>query len=253
VLPSLDIHYLMKKNWSIYAQYATGDEIPPSSVFDVKNAAVTVLPSSIKNKTFQVGSVYTSEAMTLSADAYHISFDNAYSTPGPDLLTGLTTYYANGSSITQGLEAEGNFVLGGGFNLYANATFGSAKYSSSGLWVQNAPRDTESLGLYYQQDAWSVGLLGKRVGKLFNDNGAIHEAIPIDPFVIPNLFVNYTVKNLASWVRQARFKLSVTNISDKHSIVAVSPAAKTTSVPAPGDVLTLLPARSISISVGLDF
>jgi len=253
VLPSFDIHYLLQKNWSLYAQYATGDEIPPTSVFDVKNAAVSVLPSSTKNKTFQVGTVYTAGTVTLSADAYHISFDNAYSTPGPDPVTGLTTYYANGSSVTQGIEGEGNFVLGGGFNLYANATFGSAKYSSTGLWVQNAPRDTESLGLYYQQDAWSVGLLGKRVGKMFNDNGSVHEAIPIDPFVIPNLFVNYTAKYLTSWLKQTRFKLSVTNITDKHNIVAVSPAAKTTSVPAPGDILTLLPARSISFSIGFDF
>jgi iron complex outermembrane receptor protein len=54
-------------------------------------------------------------------------------------------------------------------------------------------------------------------------------------------------------MKQVRLKLSVTNITDKHSIVAVTPFAKTTSVPAPGDILTLLPARSISLSVGFDF
>ena len=249
VLPSLDIHYMLEKSWAIYAQYATGDEIPPSSVFDVKNAAVTVLPSSVKNKTVQVGTVYTSEAMTLSADAYHISFDNAYSSTTD--LSGFTTWYSNGKSVSQGAEAEVNFVLGSGFNLYVNATMGSAKYEATGLSIQNAPKDTESLGLYYQQDAWSVGLLGKRVGKLFNDNGAIHEAVTIDPFVIPNLFVNYTAKSLTSWLKQTRFKLSVTNISDKHSIVAVSP--KTTTGPNAGDVLTLLLARSVWLSVAFDF
>ena len=240
---------MLQKSWSIYAQFATGDEVPPSNVFDVKNAAVTVLPNSVKNKTFQVGTVYTSEGMTFSADAYHISFDNAYSSTTD--LNGFTTWYSNGKSVSQGIEAEANFVLGGGFNIYANATLGSAKYEATGLWIQNAPRDTQSLGLYYQQDAWSVGLLGKRVGKMFNDNGAVHEAIPIDPFVIPNLFVNYTVKSLASWMKQTRFKLSVTNITDKHNIVAVTP--KTTTVPNPGDVLTLLPARSVSFSIGFDF
>jgi iron complex outermembrane receptor protein len=252
VLPSLDVHYLLQKNWSLYAQYATGDTIPPSSVFDVKNAAVSVLPSSTKSKTFQVGTVFTSDTMTFSADAYHITFDNDYSNT-TDPVSGLTTYYANGSSVTQGLEGEANFVLGRGFNLYVNATFGSAKYSDTGLWVQNAPRDTESLGLYYQQGAWNVGLLGKRVGKLFNDNGSTHEAVAIDPFIIPNLFVNYSVKYLTSWLKQTRFKLSVANITDKHSIVAVSPVSAATSVPAPGDVLTLLPARSVSFSVGFDF
>jgi len=52
-------------------------------------------------------------------------------------------------------------------------------------------------------------------------------------------------------MKQTRFKLSVTNISDKHSIVAVSP--KTTTGPNAGDVLTLLPARSVSFSIGFDF
>ena len=69
--------------------------------------------------------------------------------------------------------------------------------------------------------------------------------------MIPNLFVNYTAKSLTSWLKQTRFKLSVTNISDKHSIVAVSP--KTTTGPNAGDVLTLLPARSVSLSVAFDF
>ncbi|WLT31899.1 TonB-dependent receptor [Geothrix sp. PMB-07] len=251
VLPSLDLHYLVQSNWSLYAQFSTGDEIPPSNVFDVKNANVTVLPKSTRTKTFQAGSVFKSDAFTLDVDAYHITFDNAYSSTTD--LAGNTTWFANGTSVSQGLEAESNLVLGGGFNLYANATFGSAKYSDSGKWIQNAPRDTESLGLYFQQGGWNAGLLGKRVGKMFNDNGAVHEAIAIDPFIIPNLFVNYTVKNLTSWLKQARFKLSVTNLTDKHSIVAVSPFAKTTSAPAPGDVLTLLPARSTSLSVGFDF
>jgi iron complex outermembrane receptor protein len=253
VLPFFDIHYMVEKNWSLYAQYATGDEIPPTSVFDVKNGSVTVLPKSTRNSTVQVGTVFKSEAMTFDMDVYHISFDNAYSTPGPDPITGLTTYYANGKSVSQGIEAESNIVLGGGFNLYVNATAGSAKYSSTGLSIANAPKDTESLGLYYQQGDWNVGLLGKRVGKMFNDNGATHEAVAIDPFIMPNLFINYTLKTPASWMKQAKFKLSVNNLTDKHSIVGVAPAATTTSVPAPGDFMTLLPARSVSLSVAFDF
>jgi len=251
VLPSFDIHYLLEKNWSIFLQYALGDAIPPSSVFDVKNANVAVLPSSTKSKTLQIGSVRTSDTYTVSMDAYRITFDNTYSSTTD--LSGTTTWYGNGSSVTQGIEGEGNLVLGGGFNLYVNATFGSAKYSDSGLCLANAPKDTETLGLYYQQGDWNVGLLGKRVGKLYNDNGAVHEAIPIDPFIIPNLFVNYTIKNLTSWMKQTRLKLSVTNISDKHSIVAITPASSKTSVAAPGDFLTLLPARSVSFSIGFDF
>lgn len=250
ILPSLDVHYMLQPNWSAYAQYATGDEIPPSSVFDVKNANVTTLPSSIKSKTFQIGSVWKSERFTFDIDAYHIKFDNAYSSFTDN--SGNTTFFANGSSVTQGIEAESNIMLGRGFSLYLNATYGSAKYDS-GKWVASAPSDTETLGLNYTQGGWDIGWMNKRVGTLYNDNGSTHEAVKIDPFIISNLFVNYTIKNPAKLIKQAKIQFGINNLFDKHSIVGVSPASTTTSVPAPGDVLTMLPARSLSLALNLDF
>ena len=251
VLPSFDIHYQIEKNWSAYAQYGEGDTIPASSVFDVTGAKVSVLPEPTRAKTVQVGTVYKADRYTLDVDVYHIGFDNAYSSTTDN--SGNTSYFANGSSVTEGIEAESNLILGGGFNLYLNATLGSAKYSDTGLWVQNAPKDTEALGLYYQNKEWSVGLLAKRVGQMYNDNGATHEAVVIDPFIMPNLFINYTVKQPFTWLKQARLKLSVNNLNNAHSIVGVSPAASTTSVAAPGDVMTYLAARSYTMSVGFDF
>ncbi|MEB0284684.1 TonB-dependent receptor domain-containing protein, partial [Sphingomonas sp. 10B4] len=101
---------------------ATGDEIPPTSVFDVKNANVTALPASIKSKTTQIGSVWKGDRFTLDVDAYRIKFDNAYSSSTD--ASGNTTFYANGSSVSQGVEAESTIVIGGGFNLYVNGTYG---------------------------------------------------------------------------------------------------------------------------------
>jgi iron complex outermembrane receptor protein len=251
VLPAIDLHYMLQSNWSAYAQYATGDEIPPSNVFDVKNANVTVLPASIKSKTFQVGSVWKGDLFTLDVDAYQIKFDNAYSSTTDS--AGNTTFYANGSSTTQGIEAESTIVLGNGFNLYMNATHGSAKYDSNGQWVQNAPSDTETLGLNYKQNAWNLGWFTKRVGKMYNDNGGVHQAVAIDPFVISNLFVNYSLKNVSNSLKGGKLQLSINNLFDKHSIVGVSPASKTTSAPAAGDQLTLLPARSVTLALTLDF
>ena len=43
-LPSFDVHYMLQRNWSVYGQAARGQNIPPTSVFDVKNGAVAVLP-----------------------------------------------------------------------------------------------------------------------------------------------------------------------------------------------------------------
>ena len=45
-MPSIDARYKIKTNWTAYAQFATGSNIPPSSVFDSKGAQVAVLPQS---------------------------------------------------------------------------------------------------------------------------------------------------------------------------------------------------------------
>ncbi|RXZ37043.1 TonB-dependent receptor [Oxalobacteraceae bacterium CAVE-383] len=250
VLPSMDVHYMLQKNWSAYVQYATGDEIPPSSVFDVQGGNTTTLPSSTKSKTWQIGSVWKSDNYTFDIDVYHISFDNAFSSFTDS--SGFTTFFSNGKSTAQGIEAESNIVLGGGFNLYLNGTYGSNKFAS-GQWVANAPSDTETAVLGYSRQGWDIGLLNKRVGRVFNDNGSTHEAVKIDPFTISNLFVNYTIAHPSSFVKQAKIQFGINNLFDKHSIVNVAPASTATSAPSPDDQLTLLPARSISLALSVDF
>jgi iron complex outermembrane receptor protein len=250
-LPSFDAHYRIQGSWSAYAQYATGNVIPPTSVFDVKNAEVGVLPAPIRTRTFQVGSAWASNRATLSADVYTTRLDNDYSSSFDQAL-GQTLYFAAGRSTVKGVEVEGNVLLGYGFSAYANGTVGSAKYDSSGLWIQNAPDTTQTLGLSYHQGPVSVGFFTKHVGRLYNDNGDAHQAIKIDPFTIENAFANYTVGR-SSRLAGTRIRLAVNNLLDHHSLVGVSPASKKTSAPDPNDLLTLLPARSVSLTVTLGF
>ncbi len=162
-LPSIDAHYLLQSYWSVYGQYGRGQNIPPTSVFDVKNAQVGTLPKPVLTDTFQVGSVWKSRRATLDVDAYHIKFQNDYSSTF-DTITGDTIYFLNGESITKGVEAESTILVGGGFSVYLNATAGTAKYSDSSLWVQNAPSNTETVGVSYNYGSWNVGFFNKRVG-----------------------------------------------------------------------------------------
>jgi iron complex outermembrane recepter protein len=250
-LPSLDAHYLLQRNWSVYAQYATGSVIPLTSVFDVKNAQVSILPKPTTTKTFQTGSVWKGDRFTLDVDTYYIHFDNAYSSVF-DQTTGDTAYFANGTSITKGVEAETNIRVGAGLSAYVNATAGSAKYAATDLWVDSAARDTETLGVNYIDGNWAIGLFTKRVGRMFNDNGGTHEAVKIDPFTMANLFVNYTLNN-GSHLAKTKIRFSVNNLFDNHSIVQVTPASSKTAVPAPGDTLILLPARSVAVTFTIAF
>jgi iron complex outermembrane receptor protein len=245
-----DMNYKLRHNWSVYGQFATGSEIPPSSVFDVKNAKVAILPKPVQTQTFQFGSVWKSGRATLDLDTYFIHFENAYSSV-PD-AAGEPIYYLTGKSKTKGVEAESTVYLGQGVSAYLNGTLGSAKYDSTGLWVQNAPKYTGTVGLSYQQRNWDLGFFNKRIGRMYNDNGSVNQAVAIDPFDTTNLYINYTIKNTSEF-SQTRIKLSINNLFDKHSIVGVKPALATTSLPQPGDILTLLAARSVSLSLTFGF
>lgn len=250
-LPSLDARYFVRDNWSVYAQYATGSVIPPSGVFDVPNATVSVLPHPTTAKTYQAGSVWKFNRFTLDVDGYYTHFQNPYAAVADQ--TGAEQYYQTGPSNSKGFEAEGNVFLGHGFNLYLNGTAGAAKYQQSELWVANTPRNTSTVGVTYQHRSWDAGFFNKHIGSMWNDNGTFNQAVAIDPFDLTNAFVNYTIKG-DSVMRGTKLRLTLNNVFDQHSIVGVTPATSGAH-PAvnPGDQLTLLPARSVMFSVTFGF
>jgi iron complex outermembrane receptor protein len=57
-----------------------------------------------------------------------------------------------------------------------------------------------------------------------------------------------TVKN-SSYLRGSKFRFSINNLLDKHSLVGVNPASSASNAPAGGDVLTLLAGRSFSVTI----
>jgi iron complex outermembrane receptor protein len=246
-LPSIDAHYLIAPSWSVYGQYGKGQNIPPTSIFDVKGALVATLPKPVLSDTFQAGTVWKSSRATLDVDAYHIVLQNAYSATF-DPVANDTLYFLTANTVSKGVESESTILLGGGLALYLNGTLGQASYEDTGLWVQNTPSDTETVGGTYNRGSWNMGLFSKRVGKMYNDNGSTHQAIPIDPFEITNAFVNYTVGG-SSFLANSRIRVAVNNLADSHAITAVSAASTATSAPAAGDVLTLMGGRSVSVSL----
>ena len=255
-LPSAAARYRVQRNWSVYAQFGEGNVIPPTSVFDVPNGAVSVPPKPTLARTYQGGSVLKFNRWTLDVNAYYIHFENPYASVNDPNNFNEPMYVPTGPSNTKGIEGESNIVLGHGVSLYMNATVGTAKYSDTGLWVANAPRDTEAVGLSWQQRNWNMGFFNKRVGKMYNDNGAVNQAVPIDPFSVSNIFVNYTIKT-ASFLRGSKLGLSVNNLFDNHNITGITPGiGPTTAVPfAPsgGDFLTLLPGRSVMVSLTVGY
>jgi len=88
---------------------------------------------------------------------------------------------------------------------------------------------------------------------MWNDNGSINQAVRIDPFEITNLYLNYTIKNHGSEFSQTKVRLTINNLFDKHNIVAVKPVSTASNLPAPDDQITMLAARSVSLSLTFGF
>lgn len=273
-LPNVAARYHIKNNWSVFAQWAEGSIIPPSSVFDVPNAQVLVPPKPTLAKTYQIGNVLKFRRWTLDADAYYVHFQNGYDSY-TDPTTDEPVFVATGPTNTKGIEAESNIVIGWGLSLYLNGSMGSAKYQTGpnypngGLWVADTPKNVETISLLWRRQNWDVGVVDKRVGTLYDDNGTftytiggikipypVDQAITINPFTLVNVFVNYTIKN-ASWLRGSKIGLAVNNLADSHNIVGVTPAVAATATvayaPNPADQLNLLPGRSVMVTFTAGF
>jgi len=144
-LPSIDAHYFIRPNWCAYAQYAIGDQIPSTNIFDVKNAQVSPAPNPTKATTFQYGTVWNTEAMTFAFDVYRTVLESTYTKSATADSAGNFAWYPSGTQTAQGVEGEANFVLGEGFSLYLNATMTSLKYDANGKWVSGAPQTLKRL------------------------------------------------------------------------------------------------------------
>jgi len=259
LLPSIEANYRVTHNASLYAQYGRGSIAPFSAVFDHTGAEVAVTPPPTIADTYQGGTVVKLNRVAFDADVYHIHFTNTYSTytvpsTSNSPNAGFTYNYANPDSDTNGFEAEGNVAVTNALSFNANGTFGVAKYEASAgipnvydsngvlinpatppttaAWVASAPRDTEGLGMTYQQRGIDFGIFGKRVGSRWDDIGNAHQVVPYDPFWMSNLFVNYNVRG-HSIFDGSKIKLSVNNIFDSHDIVNIGAANDGTTLASP--------------------
>ncbi len=263
-LPDAAMNYRIKQNWSTYFQFAQGSVIPPSSVFDVKTGAVETLPKPARTTAYQGGTVLKLNRFMFDADVYRIKYQNAYSSYTP--VGGLPIYYLNPDSITIGGELETNVAITHDLSVFANGSVGQANYTGSGvpsgLWVANTPAYTEGLGVTYQQRNLDLGVFQKEIGPMWSDNKTFHNQVAISPFNLVNLFLNYTVRN-NSIFDQTKIGMSFNNLFNEQSTLGVTPASAAvpvvvngtnstylaTTTLAGGDLLSLLPGRSIMVSV----
>jgi iron complex outermembrane receptor protein len=257
---------MIQPNWSTYAQFATGNVIPDTGVYDTPGAAAPVaLPPPIQTKAYQVGTVYKTNRLSLDADAYIVRADNSVA-----LITGTSSYYSSGSTTYSGLEAQATYDLGSGFTIYGNASKMSAIVDSTGYSAPLVPTDMEALGLFYRQYGWSVGATVKRIGTQYIDNSKVttsnalgNEWAQLDPIYLTGLYLNYEFNNLGSFAKSARIRFGVDNVFDKIYLTSYTAASGSSDPNRPGanlgtntlnnDTVTWSSGRFTSVSLFVNF
>lgn len=266
-LPSVSANYRLTSNWSIYGDFGKGDEIPPSSLWDVPGGGpeVGTVGSPMMTTTYQGGTVAKFNRFTFDADVFRVKFQNNYvalavanpNNPAYD----LNEYYLGPDSTTLGFEAEANVALGYGLHLYANGTTDKAQYVGSGvpsgLNVADTPSYTQGLVLTYQDRGFDLGVLEKRVGSYYDDNGSYHNQAYVAPYNNVNLFLNYTIRRNRMF-DESKIQFSVNNLFNSENITDVFPFNSpqpvgsstyfATTSPSPLDQLNLTAGRSFTVT-----
>jgi len=276
--PFLDIHYMIQPNWSLYAQFASGNVIPSTNVFDktsgtqgvVGSTAPQVLPPPIQTKSYQLGSVFKGKNFSVDGDVYLTRADGSQ-TAYYDSSVNSTYYLATGSGTYSGIEAQGTYAFDNGMSVYANASKMNAKYDNTGLNMPSVPTDMETLGVFYKKSGWTTGAFVKRVGPQWVDSKAndprtglpANEWGQIPEMYLTGLYVNYDFTNLGSLAKSARIRFGIDNVLDKNYLTSYSPATSSSDPNRPGadlttnklnsDIVTWSSGRFTSVSFIVNF
>jgi iron complex outermembrane receptor protein len=212
-LPSADVHYMLTDNWSAYAQWSKGFLAPNLNVLYSTNPAqsVTLNPEGTTN--VQVGTTWTSHALTLAADAYYINFSNLIQHFATG--EGVTVFYNEGGVRYRGVEAEGTYVVGWGFSVYANGAWASAHLTSDDTWVPDTPQKTAAAGLFYKQGPLQGSIIDHYIGVRYGNS---EDTIRQGGYSTTEASVNYKFLESIGVVKSATLGFAIQNIFDNSSL-----------------------------------
>jgi iron complex outermembrane receptor protein len=201
----------------------------------------------------QVGTTWVGPGLTVSADVYTINFSNEIEKTG----SGNDAYFYNlGGVKYKGVEAEGTYVVGWGFSVYANASYNSARLTNetttNDTWVPATPDKTAALALLYKQGPVQGALVEKYIGRRYGD---ADDYYPLGGYGTMDASLNYV---FASWgtLKNAKIGITAQNLADRKSIyyLAGYSGSGSTAFGANGvPLLFTLPGRSAQLNLQASF
>ena len=226
-LPFLTVNQMFGKNDSLYLQYAKGMQVPVlGTALQVVTPTNTPDPQTTTN--YQFGGVHKSDRFQFDADIYYIDFNNQI---GSNIVAGQTVFFNQGGTVYKGVEAEGTYLIDGGFAVYANYSLNSAKFKSGNTagvgTIAKAPKMTAALGLLFNQGPWNISLIYKDVGEQYAVNNE-PAAYKIDAYGNTDLNVAYTLGDISgTFLKKVKLQMSAYNITNSQKVTSISTGATT--------------------------
>jgi len=219
-LPFLTINQRLDTENSVYAQYATGMQLPPT--FGIGTAG-SAAPAPQTTTNYQIGWVHKSDTLTAAADLYYIDMNNMQFNTG----TNANPNWINvGGGIYKGAEAEATYMVGNGFAAYGNFGINDANYKASNASVgqptgeiPNAPNVTYGLGALYNQGPWNASLMFKRIGNQYN--AKLGTQLPYMDNTDLNVSYNFKVVSSLG-AKNFKLQFSIFNLTDRQNLVAAT-------------------------------
>ncbi|HQU05745.1 MAG: hypothetical protein B7Z65_03965 [Ferrovum sp. 21-44-67] len=217
LLPSLDIHYYLRKNWTVYAQAAEGF-LPPlaKQAFSVKNNAFginsNINPQNTKN--LQFGTVYKANKYSVSADAYFINNNNLIQNAG--IGPGGYTIFSNaGNTNFSGIDTEATYKVGYGYSLYGNYSFERTQ-SAAASPIYNAPVVTSALGLLYEKNNFNANLIAKEVGSRIGGQDQNNNNYYLGSYTLVNFSAGYKFNHLYGYNHDTEIQFQANNLTNRY-------------------------------------
>ncbi|MDI7775779.1 TonB-dependent receptor [Asticcacaulis sp. EMRT-3] len=206
-LPFLTVNYKLRKNWSVYGQYAQGFLVPPLKDLYVNDVSQnTVEPEQTTN--YQFGSVYNGSHVSLDGDVYQIDFKNKFACNN--------VYCYNQGAVTyKGIEGQAAYAFDFGLTVFANASMNSAKSDTSHLQIGQAPKSTLGFGGIYHSGPVKAALTFKQVGEQWADDGEPAD-YKIKAYNNVNLALSY------DFGQRYTAKIQVDNLLDSRNITKIT-------------------------------
>jgi iron complex outermembrane receptor protein len=255
--PSVSARYTIRPGWTAYAQAASGFLAPPINVVEVAGSPAAVNPEQTWN--YQAGTNFKHGRWILGADVYYIDFTNYISSA---TVGGVASYTNGGGAIYEGAEFEGQYVLDHGFSLYGNATYNSAKYTGTSVWLAEAPQATAAAGLLYDDRRGPyASIIAKWIGARYGldtplSGAAGHvDSFGLDPFVTADLAAGWRFRNPLSDVQDVTVSIKVSNLFDNRVIddYAGQQSATSTAFPYGAPLYWTVAGRSAFLNVSASF